>query len=87
MQCNRHHSTKQSFLLISVKKNDISMMQNIKNFTEMCVFTLQEAAEFDDIPRNMQALSESIQERDRYIFGDRPRQRVHTGDFTQVNWH
>ncbi|CAG5121931.1 unnamed protein product [Candidula unifasciata] len=49
--------------------------------------SFEESAEFDDIPRNMQALSESIQERDRYIFGDRPRQRVHTGDFTQVNWH
>uniref|UniRef100_A0A2C9L4J6 Uncharacterized protein n=1 Tax=Biomphalaria glabrata TaxID=6526 RepID=A0A2C9L4J6_BIOGL len=48
---------------------------------------IEETAEFADIPRNMQALSESIQERDRYIFGDRPRQRVHTGDFTQVNWH
>ncbi|XP_059156440.1 uncharacterized protein LOC131941283 isoform X2 [Physella acuta] len=47
----------------------------------------EEGSEFADIPRNMQALSESIQERDRYIFGDRPRQRVHTGDFTQVNWH
>ena len=48
---------------------------------------LQElSAEFDDIPKQMQALSESIQERDRYIFGDRPRQRVNTGDFTQVKW-
>ena len=46
----------------------------------------ESAAEFDDIPRQMQALSESIQERDRYIFGDRPRQRVNTGDFTQVKW-
>jgi len=43
-----------------------------------------EAAEFDDIPRHMQALSESIQERDRYIFGERPRQRVNTADFSQV---
>ncbi|BFZ05165.1 hypothetical protein BsWGS_08204 [Bradybaena similaris] len=49
--------------------------------------SFEETAEFDDIPDKMQALSESIQERDRYIFGDRPRQRVHTGDFTQVNWH
>uniref|UniRef100_A0A0B6ZTU6 Uncharacterized protein n=1 Tax=Arion vulgaris TaxID=1028688 RepID=A0A0B6ZTU6_9EUPU len=47
----------------------------------------EKSAQFDDIPRHMQALSESIQERDRYIFGDRPRQRVHTGEFTQVNFH
>jgi len=43
-----------------------------------------ESAEFADIPSNMQALSESVHDRDRYIFGDRPRPRVNTGDFTQV---
>ncbi|GFN76032.1 proline-rich akt1 substrate 1 [Plakobranchus ocellatus] len=69
----------------------ISMPQNARSLRHMAHHLDDEieesAAEFDDIPRQMQALSESIQERDRYIFGDRPRQRVNTGDFTQVKWH
>ncbi|BFZ15758.1 hypothetical protein BsWGS_18797 [Bradybaena similaris] len=60
--------------------------RNLRNFSYLDE-DFEKPSEFDDIPKNMQALSESIQERDRYIFGDRPRQRVHTGDFTQVNWH
>ncbi|XP_012942381.1 uncharacterized protein LOC101864250 [Aplysia californica] len=60
--------------------------RNLKSHTFREDDLEEETAEFDDIPRHMQQLSESIQERDRYIFGDRPRQRVHTGDFTQVKW-
>ncbi|CAL1547617.1 unnamed protein product [Lymnaea stagnalis] len=67
----------------------ISMPAQARNIRNLSYLDddIEESAEFADIPRHMQALSESIQERDRYIFGDRPRQRVHTGDFTQVNWH
>ncbi|KAK3779905.1 hypothetical protein RRG08_054159 [Elysia crispata] len=70
----------------------ISMPQNVRDFRNRNMShhfddEIEElSAEFDDIPKQMQALSESIQERDRYIFGDRPRQRVNTGDFTQVKW-
>ncbi|RUS91297.1 hypothetical protein EGW08_000911 [Elysia chlorotica] len=70
----------------------ISMPQNVRDFRSRNMAhhfddeIEESSAEFDDIPRQMQALSESIQERDRYIFGDRPRQRVNTGDFTQVKW-
>lgn len=60
--------------------------RNLRNSSNVDSDIDEELAEFDDIPRCMQALSESIQERDRYIFGDRPRQRVNTGDFTQLNW-
>ena len=38
----------------------------------------------DQIAANMQALAQSITDNGRYIFGERPRPRLNTGDFTTL---
>ena len=40
-------------------------------------------ADPDQIQASMQALAQSITDDHRYIFGDRPRPRLNTGDFNR----